>query len=170
MRKSITSQSLALLIHRAFGKGRTPQKVKPWPNPTLFYLKITIWDGMAAGIWETASISEYPLPCWKSEVNICLFKYNSVWIPKLLLWHHCFHKKSYLLWWGQGVSLLFLLIRGLIPHPQEGNLKYSKIMKSSVFWVIQNSKTFAYYIGKREQRLRRHYSSEVISETIHSKT
>lgn len=27
--KDITSQSLSLLIHRAFGKGRTPQKIKP---------------------------------------------------------------------------------------------------------------------------------------------
>lgn len=65
-KKILIPQSLTLLIHRTFGKGRTSQKVKIWPNPTLFYLKTTIWDGTAATIWETASISEYPLPCWKT--------------------------------------------------------------------------------------------------------
>lgn len=170
MRKTITSQSLAILIHRAFGKGRTPQKIKPWPNPSLFYLKITIWDDTVASIWETLSISEYPLPHWRSEVNIRLFKYNSGWIPKLLLGHHSFQKKSCLQSWVQGISLLFLLVRGLIPHPEEGNFQYSKIIKPSLFSVIQNSKTFAYSISKKEQRLRPRYSSEVISETIHAKT
>lgn len=65
IKKNIISRSLTLLIHRAFGKGRTSQKIKIWPNPTLFYLKIAIWDGTAASTWETASISGYPLAWWK---------------------------------------------------------------------------------------------------------
>lgn len=59
------SSLLTLLVRRTFGKGRTSQKIKIWPNPTLFYLKITIWDGTATSIWETAIISGYLLPRWK---------------------------------------------------------------------------------------------------------
>lgn len=85
------------------------------PNPVLFedhYMRWYSCNHMRNSKLFRISTSMLKKRWICVYLNTILFEF-----PILLLRIHCFHKKSCLQWWGQGISLLFWLIMGLILHP-----------------------------------------------------